>query len=282
MSKFIFTCKLMGGVGNQLFQIAMVYCLSKKYNGRLLFKKFDFAGCRQGSHPSKYYSSLYDKLEYVQDIDKPHLVINDNRCELNYTEIEKQLSELKEDPSIILCDGYWQSMMYFEEHREEIKQLFTPKEGTLNILEKHTDIFTRFPELKEEHDYCFIGVRRGDYITHAQCHNPCGFSYYSQGMERMNKERYYILSDDYEWCKRKFVGDQFRFLELEDDLHQLLVSTLFKNYIMSNSTFYWWGSFLSIYPTPSVIAPDKWITERNHEIIYRPEMVVLNRPVECD
>jgi hypothetical protein len=271
----------MGGVGNQLFQIAMVYSLSKKYNGRLLLKKFDFAGCRQGSHPSKYYTTIYEKLEYVQHIDKPHMIIDDYREPLDYTKIERQLSNLKEDPSIILCDGYWQSMMYFEEYREEVKELFTPKEGIINLLERTTDIFTRFPELKEEHDYCFIGVRRGDYVIYPHCHNPCGLSYYSKAMQRMNKQRYYISSDDYEWCKRKFVGDQFKFFEIDDDLSQLLVATLFKNYIISNSSYHWWASFLSIYPDPSIIAPDQWLNEdKNPDIIYRPKMLVLEREVE--
>jgi hypothetical protein len=66
---------------------------------------------------------------------------------------------------------------------------------------------------------------------------------------------------------------------------KLFVSSLFKNYIISNSTFYWWGSFLSIYESPYIIAPDKWlfgkdVTLDKYHTIYRQEMTVLERPLE--
>jgi hypothetical protein len=92
------------------------------------------------------------------------------------------------------------------------------------------------------------------------------------------------LTDDFEWAKKNFVGEQFRFLEIKDDLHQLLTSTLFKNYIISNSSFYWWGSFLSIYEKPKIIAPDKWIfgsdvKREQYWSIYRDDMEIIERSI---
>ena len=111
--------------------------------------------------------------------------------------------------------------------------------------------------------------------------------YYNAAMKSMTAERYYILTDDFEWAKRNFIGEQFRFLEISDDLHQLLASTLFDKYIISNSTFYWWGSFLSIYDNPRIIAPDKWIhgakaSKDTYWSIYRDSMEILERPIEKD
>jgi hypothetical protein len=110
-------------------------------------------------------------------------------------------------------------------------------------------------------------------------------TFYTAGMNLVKKPRYYILSDDFAWCKEKFQGEQFRFLEIEDDLHQLLVSALFKHYIISNSSFYWWGSYLSVYDNPTIIAPDKWmfgadVTPDKYYSIYRESMRVLERPIE--
>ena len=181
--------------------------------------------------------------------------------------------------------GYFQSDHYFNEYSSEIKELFTPYGGIVSYLKKNSDIFSTFPELESTNDYCFIGVRRGDYITYSDVHNPCGMTFYNGAMSHMQKERYYILSDDVEWCKEKFVGNQFRFFEIKDDLIQLFASCLFKNYIISNSTFYWWGSFLSIYDSPRIIAPDKWlfgkdVTPDKYYTIYRKSMEILERPIE--
>ena len=64
----IVSAKLTGGVGNQLFQIANAYRISKKFHMDLQFEKYQFDGCRQGSHPSKYYFSLYQKLNFVHKL----------------------------------------------------------------------------------------------------------------------------------------------------------------------------------------------------------------------
>ena len=277
------TSKFMGGVGNQMFQIAVAYAISRKYHKKLLFQKMQFDGCRQGSHPSKYYTNLFQKLPFVESVSS---CLQISEKSFTYTSVENDIQDAFQMGVPGICfHGYWQSDLYWREYSNEIRDLFTPVGGIVSYLEQNSDIFTVYPELKNPHDYCFLGIRRGDYITHAHVHNPCGMTYYRGAMERLKKERYYISSDDIEWCKANFQGDQYRFFELKDDLIQLFVSTLFRNYIISNSTFHWWGSFLSIYKEPTIIAPDKWIfgpdvTPIEYNTIYRESMIVLERPIE--
>ncbi len=283
-STTIVTSKLKGGVGNQLFQIALAYATARKHNLKLVFQKQQFDGCRQGTHPSRYYNNLYEKLTFVDQISEPTVVLNERQWA--YTPVDDTVTKLlKDNVKSLTFDGYWQSDMYFRAYESEIRELFTPVGGVKAYLEQHTTFFSRYPELKEEHDFCFIGVRRGDYITHADFHNPCGMTFYTAGMKAMNRPRYYILSDDIAWCKENFKGEQFYFLECQDDLEQLLASALFRNYIISNSSFYWWGSYLSVYKSPVIIAPDKWmfgpdVTIDKYYSIYRDCMHVLQRPIE--
>ncbi len=282
-SSAIITSKLMGGVGNQMFQIAIAYAASRHFHKKLQFEKMQFDGCRQGSHPSKYYGNLFQKLSFVDSIPQTYRV---SEKDFRYSSVNEEVQfALNHGAPTLSFYGYWQSDLYFREYSKEIKQLFTPMEGIVNYLERNSDLFEKFPELKLDNDYCFLGVRRGDYITHAHVHNPCGMTYYKKAMETIKKERYYVLSDDVEWCKANFQGDKFRFFEMKDDLIQLLASCLFKNYIISNSSFYWWGSFLSIYENPFIIAPDKWMfgpdaKPEKYNTIYRESMTVLERPIE--
>ena len=109
-------------------------------------------------------------------------------------------------------------------------------------------------------------------------------TYYNEALSKMNKKKYYILSDDIEWCKKKFQGDKFVYMEMyiNEDKYMLLTLALFKNYIISNSTFYWWGSFLSIYENTRIIAPDKWVSKDKYWSVYRKNMEVIERPIEMN
>ncbi len=284
-SPLTITAKLMGGVGNQMFQIAIAYATARSLHAKLQFETMQFDGCRQGSHPSKYYSNLFQKLHFVMKLPREAIIKEDGFAYNTYLKETMKLVSAHPTLKNLCFDGYWQSDYYFRDYADEVKELFTPVGGIVSYLEQHSEILSHYPELKLENDYCFIGVRRGDYITHADVHNPCGMTFYNEGIRRMGKEHYYILSDDIAWCKENFKGDKFRFFEIKDDLHQLLVSALFKNYIISNSTFYWWGSFLSIYKELTIIAPDKWVNGPNvrreeYDSIYRKNMIVLERPIE--
>jgi len=202
-----------------------------------------------------------------------------------YTPLLESIRPLLQKDTILQLIGYFQSDQYFLDNSKNIKQLFTPEGGIKKWLKTNSDVFEKWPELFEDHEFCFLGVRRGDYVQKAYCHNPCGMDYFQKAMLAQPAQKYYIASDDLDWCKTKFVGDQFVFFDIADDLVQLLTGCLFKKYIIANSTFHWWMSFLSVYEAPSIVAPDKWIFGSNapfesYSSIYRKEMQIIQRLVE--
>ena len=282
------TANLQGGIGNQLFQIAAAYAMSRKLNYNLSFKLNQFGGCRQGKHPSTYYSNIFQGVNFINNF--PIMDMNIKEMSWNAYPLLEQINHIKNTrvgKSKSMClNGYFQSDWNWREYTNEIKQLFTPDGGIVSYLKNNTDILNRYPELSKPHDFAFLGVRRGDYITYPDTHNPCGMTYYSQALQKMNKKKYYIISDDIEWCKQKFKGENFVYMDIKEDKNMLLTMALFKNYIISNSTFYWWGSFLSIYDKPRIIAPDKWIFKNSQKeqywSIYRKDMDIIERPVEMD
>ena len=282
------TSKLQGGIGNQMFQIAAAYAMSKKFNYNLIFKHNEFGGCRQGNHPSNYYSNIFQHINFIKD--NKHSDINVSEMSWNAYPLTKQIEYIVNSTNnnieSLCLNGYFQSDWNWREYANEIKQLFTPDGGVVSYLKNNTDILEQYPELANPHDYAFMGVRRGDYITYPETHNPCGMTYYNSALNKMNKDRYYIISDDIEWCKQNFVGEKYVYMDIKKDKDMLLTMSLFKNYIISNSTFYWWGSFLSVYDETRIIAPDKWIfgnsLKERYWSIYRKEMEVIERPIEID
>ena len=287
ISPNIVTAQLQGGIGNQMFQIAIAYATAKRLNYNLKFKNNQFSGCRQGSHPSTYYDNIFQKINFT-NIPTCDCVINEQSWAA-YS-IMKQVKHIMRgsEKKCICFKGYYQSDNNWQEYAQEIKQLFTPEGGIVEYLNNNSEIFKTFPELAKDNDHVFMGIRRGDYITYPDTHNPCGMTYYNKAINIMNKPNvtYYIITDDWGWAKTKFQGKNYKFLEIKADKIMLLTMALFKNYIISNSTFYWWGSFLSIYKNPKIIAPDKWLLKNSKKeqywSIYRKEMNVIERPVEIN
>jgi hypothetical protein len=273
----VITSELCGGIGNQLFQVALAYAYSRKFNRSLKFIKNQFSGCRQGSHPNNYYNNIFQKLEFVDELKTDNIISEKSWSAYDMTE------EIKSMTGNICFKGYFQSQFHFKDYIDEIRNLFTPDGGIVAYLKRNTDLFISFPELlDDDEDRVFLGVRRGDYITYAHCHNPCGMDYYNKAMSRFPENtKYYIMSDEFSWCKEHFKGDNFKFIDFKFDLHVLLTISLFKKFIISNSSFYWWGSFLSS-NSSRVIAPDKWLNESGYFTIYRPEMEVIERLVEIN
>jgi hypothetical protein len=284
-SKGFVTCALSGGIGNQLFQIAFAYSLSKELDVELIVSLTQFTNCGQGSHPSKYYSSLYSKLNFLNTLLPITSYVEDYSFAYN-PKIEEQLKNLKNECKFmgLILIGPFQSEKYFEKYKKEIINLYTPKCGMKIYLQNaYRELSEKFKELFIEDDVenrCLIGIRRGDYMKNLDFYVPCHMTYYEDAISEMGENKtFYIASDDFDWCKENFKGKQYKFFDITDDLPQLLISTLFKNYIISNSTFHWWGSYLSIYEKPRIIAPDIWINDAGYRSIYRPEMEIIKRKV---
>jgi len=283
------TAILSGGLGNQLFQIATAYALAQDLGVEFRISKCNFFGAGAQGRGPEHYTAVFNQLTFL---DTP--LYSDDAVlwekSWTYRDIRKSVETILRDKGYVCIQGYYQSELYFTHRRKVIKELFTPRGGYIAWLyQSRPQIAELYRDLLEDHSYCFMGIRRGDYMTphNRTVHNPCGEIYYRQAMRLMPAQRYYIASDDIEWCRRKFTGPEFSFFELglEDDETQLALMTLFRHYIISNSTFYWWGSYLSQYEDITVIAPDKWIfgptaTFREYYSIYRDDMTVVERPIE--
>jgi hypothetical protein len=270
------TVHLMGGIGNQLFQIAAGYALAKRFNTNFFLVEGNFH-CGQGSHPSKYYDTVYRNFPRKALEGGAHI---HNERRWTYYSIDSFEAPFH---TTVQLKGYFQSERHFLGFKQELRNLFAPREFVLGYLESR-GLQARHPELFEPHDYCLLGVRRGDYLKLPNFHNPCGMDYYSKAMALNPASKYYIISDDMAWCKSHFIGPMFVFIESVSDLDDFYLGTLFSKYIIGNSSFHWWISYLSLCEKPRVIAPDKWVfgnaPRSEYDTVYREDMIVVERLVE--
>ena len=67
-----------------------------------------------------------------------------------------------------------------------------------------------------------------------------------------------IFSDDLSWCKQNFVGERYIFIN-EIDYISLYLMTKMKYHINANSSFSWWGAWLS--EDNNAIVPKEWFAK---------------------
>jgi hypothetical protein len=158
-------------------------------------------------------------------------------------------------------DGYWQTEKYFLEHRNDILDLFN--------FDRTKNLPINFPiidQINLNPSIC-LHVRRTDFINNKE-HDCVDLNYYKKGLEyyqrMLNTDlTIYIFSDDMEWCKInlgdlgnvKFMGTEF---EGERGINHMYLMSQFDKFIIPNSTFSWWGAWLSRRNNKLVIAPERW------------------------
>ncbi len=234
------TSLLQGGLGNQLFQISAAIGLSLRNNDNTCF---DIDGHKiglQGRDASNYKTNIYRNLTTG--------TFNTNNI---FHQIGHHYEEIPYQQNVKLV-GYFQSEKYFEDCKEHILKLFEPTEEISQYINaKYGDILNK--------NTCSINVRHGDYIKFPNHHPICSVEYYKKAMTYFNDDTtFLIFSDNINWCKSNFIGDNFIFIEGEEDYIDLYLISMCKNNIIANSSFSWWGSWLNRNENKKIIAPSIW------------------------
>lgn len=139
-------------------------------------------------------------------------------------------------------DFYFQDEYYFKEHENAIRTLFS----------------SGIPELN---DYIAIHVRRGDYVGNAFYVDLTDTDYYQRAMQQFRHGKFLVFSDDIEWCRDQEIFKDCEFF-FEDEIADMNMMAACKGQIIANSSFSWWGAWLSPrYPENKVIAPKQWFSD---------------------
>ena len=110
-----------------------------------------------------------------------------------------------------------------------------------------------------------IHVRRGDYLKIGGGAWALGESYYKRAIamirEKIAHPSWYVFSDDIAWCREAFVdlkGAVFVDGDVDHPYRDLLRMAQCKHHVIANSTFSWWGAYLSPH-IGHVVYPNVWV-----------------------
>jgi len=155
-------------------------------------------------------------------------------------------------PDNVVLQGYFQTEKYFKHIEDEIREDFTFREDILNPCKEM---------IESVENPLALHVRRTDYVTNSANHPPCTLEYYEAALKYFEDDRNVIVfSDDPAWCSEQelFSDDRFMISENEDNRLDLCLMSLCDDFIIANSSFSWWGAWLSANNDKNVIAPRQW------------------------
>lgn len=238
---------LSGGLGNMLFQTAAAEWMGKKYGKEVCYNNakehFEFL-LRFGqwvSHSSEYHS-VFRFIDWFKNCD----FINEFA---NVVDIPFHYFDFRPIDGVEYR-GYFQSEKYFD--GDWARFIFTPT----NRVNQRVGLIMN--NLSGE--TCSVHVRRGNYVKLQDKHVLQPMSYYVRAIEHMRSvgaNKFVVFSDDIEWCKQNFEGDEFVFVH-DTDYVELFCMSRCKHNIIANSSFSWWGAYLGSPIGRVVIAPSKW------------------------
>lgn len=279
MSNLRVIAHIKGGLGNQLFcyaaarRLAIVnsaelvidsvngFTCDTTYQRRYSLNHFNVVGrlatAKERLEPFEWYKRKAAKFLFrLFPFDQRPYLVQEGRS------FDSRLLHLKLKRSVYL-DGYWQSEKYFKDIEATIRQdlMITPPEDSLN--QAYCEKIKQQPRAIALHVRWF-GSPNTDSPYNA---SP---SYYQRAIalmkERLGTPHFFLFSDDPTAAREQLSlsKDDVTYVAHnqgdENAYADLWLMSHCKHFITANSTFSWWGAWLSTHPDKQVITPNLNIT----------------------
>lgn len=293
--------KMIGGLGNQMFCYAFARSLHLKYGGELyldiqVYNRYKIRDYRLDRlnipHEIKnadvdYKSNSFLKLTQLvysiltktiksffrSDVIGKKLFTSLGKKGLYYN-LDRYYYDIPlSNKSKKYTYGYFQSEKYFREYRNQIKQEL---KVSVEARMEEKDLLDRI-NIEEA---VGVSIRWGEDYFNSNL-NVCSKQYYYSAMElianKVENPTFYIFSDCIEDVKREFnFKYPVHFIEGFKEHESLRLLYSCRYFVIANSSFSWWGAYLSDYKNKLIVAPSKWYkNSTNQPDIYLDEMMLI-------
>jgi hypothetical protein len=273
--------KLMGGLGNQMFQYAAARALALRHGTGLRLDRSFLAQDPGGKWtPREYELDVFHLAEENAARAEARLLqwLHDSRFLRKIT--SKQHGRLplchfterhagfdprvKSCPSSTYLYGYFQSEKYFLDCAGTIRKDFhfvpEPQGRNAELLS----------EIVAEPLAVSVHVRRGDYVTLAAAgafHGTMETAYYEEGAQYILNRvsgipSFYVFSDDPAWARGNLrLPGRMTVIDWnsgKSGFEDMRLMSRCRHHIIANSSFSWWGAWLNPSADKIVIAPEVW------------------------
>tara|TARA_B110000967_G_C18861297_1_gene550111 strand:+ start:62 stop:925 length:864 start_codon:yes stop_codon:yes gene_type:complete len=268
---------IMGGLGNQLFQIVSCMAYSIKYKRKMILPYFEYI---QGN-PIRltYWNNLLQPLKRFTTYGRENISNTDLQQFVRYNEPNFHYNEIPDISNInCLLYGYYQSYKYFQEFQSQFFDL-------IQLTETQNKIKNEYMTFDNNIKYTSMHFRIGDYIDKQICHPLLSEEYYDKSIEYLlsTKETedlhilYFCEEKDNNIVKKVIDNLSLKysnvtFTKVDDkypDWVQLIIMSCCNNNIIANSSYSWWGAYFNQNPNKIVCFPSKWFGPalKNNNII---------------
>jgi Glycosyl transferase family 11 len=226
-----------GKLGNQLFQIGLLFAVSRRrgygfylsHNDEPLWDCFDLNIASEGPDCTNRFDETNGSCNFDPQV--------------------------FEQPNGTSFHGYFQSYRYLEECQADLVRLLRFR----NEHRARSEVTQFAYRRRYGRPLVSLHIRRGDYVQpHVEgvWGNLVSDGYYQRAMETIGDDvTYLVFSDDVPWCRQNLEADRLEFADF-DHFTSLCLMTGCDVNVVANSTFSWWGAFLN--PSAEVYAPSRW------------------------
>jgi Glycosyl transferase family 11 len=268
--------RIVGGLGNQMFGAAAGMALAKRLGAKLEFELYQFRASSAQTLPYELAPfNLPADLSRSRDWRfKPEAslyrwwkrVTAGTGAGAGHVPVLWRQPGHHFDPEFerlsgnVYLKGYFQSERYFANIKAEVRKAFD-----LSALISEAGRAQAGAAGAVGERSVAVHVRRGDYAQHSDRFALLQRDYYDRALRLVNRAvdrpRYFVVSDDPAAAREMFAdrpdttfaagGSAF------DDMH-LIASC--HHHIIANSSFSWWGAYLSPWADGLTIAPRAWFS----------------------
>ncbi len=274
--------RLIGGLGNQMFQYAAGHALSLRNGDELQLDTSDFVGydLHNGFELDSVFGicrkqATHETLSYLMGWRRHKLV---SQLLERFPSLKFGSPHLLKEPHFhywigwehlhgpLYLSGYWQCERYFDNYEQSIRHEFRFIQP---FDEKSREVADQIQAVTS----VSLHVRRGDYstdpITNA-VHGLCTPTYYKRAVDhfsnRLGSMHLFIFSDDIDWAKANLSLEAIPHTFVnhnkgKNSWRDMQLMSLCRHHIIANSSFSWWAAWLNPSEEKIVVAPKRWFAK---------------------
>ena len=261
------TCNLMGGLGNQLFQIFATISYAIKSGNQFKFLSVKELGSGNTTVRYTFWDTFFSNLKpfLINEITEHLHFIKEKEFSFNELPIYEMINRN------VMIYGYFQSYKYFMENYNIICRIIGLEKMKQQLINNYQLYET---ELEKN---ISIHFRLGDYKKVQDFHPLATYTFYENALEYIKNVYPDITFTILFFCEEEDIEEvmitigklanknsNFRFIRGEkclSDWEQMLLMSLCHHNIIANSSFSWWSAYFNSNNDKIVCYPSVWFGE---------------------